>query len=213
MERGDFEVREDCLSLLDGLPILRIDQAVVEIAETYIRHHLMPGDPVGDAMHLALASFYRCNFLATWNCRHLANPNKFDHIRRLNAIEIGCSSLPKKQLGLPNKPMQRTGLRPAVASAWRYVATTECFTFSREPPTIIKEAHFETLYVETERDAGLDCRRYSFVSEVYHPADQSCEPERSRYTTKGRRADVRTLEGVSRRFLRCLGKLIRRTLP
>ena len=40
----------------------------------------------GDAMHLALASFHKCEFLATWNCRHLANANKFAHIRRVNTL-------------------------------------------------------------------------------------------------------------------------------
>ena len=38
------------------------------------------------ADHLALASFYNCDMLVTWNCRHLANANKTDHIRRVNAL-------------------------------------------------------------------------------------------------------------------------------
>lgn len=44
----------------------------------------MPNDPGGDAFHLAIASFHRCDFLVTWNCRHIANANKFGHIRRVN---------------------------------------------------------------------------------------------------------------------------------
>ena len=50
-----------------------------------MRHHLMPGAQ-GDALHLALASYHRCDFLVTWNCRHLANANKFGHIRRINVV-------------------------------------------------------------------------------------------------------------------------------
>ena len=46
----------------------------------------MPRDPKGDALHLAVASYHRCDFLATWNCRHLANPNKFSHVRRVNSM-------------------------------------------------------------------------------------------------------------------------------
>ena len=46
----------------------------------------MPRDPVGDALHLALASFHKCDFLLTWNCLHLANANKFGHIRRINGM-------------------------------------------------------------------------------------------------------------------------------
>ena len=46
----------------------------------------MPDDPVGDALHLAIASYHKCDFLLTWNCRHLANANKFGHIRRVNTL-------------------------------------------------------------------------------------------------------------------------------
>lgn len=46
----------------------------------------MPADPAGDALHLALASYHRCDFLVTWNCKHLANANKFGHIRRVNGL-------------------------------------------------------------------------------------------------------------------------------
>jgi len=46
----------------------------------------MPRDPAGDAAHLALASFYKCDYLLTWNCAHLANANKIGHIRRVNAL-------------------------------------------------------------------------------------------------------------------------------
>ena len=46
----------------------------------------MPSQAMGDAAHLALASFYKCDFLVTWNCQHLANANKFDHIRRINSL-------------------------------------------------------------------------------------------------------------------------------
>jgi len=46
----------------------------------------MPADPRGDALHLAVASFHKADFLLTWNCNHIANPNKFDHIRRVNTM-------------------------------------------------------------------------------------------------------------------------------
>ncbi len=74
------------LALVQDLPLLTIDAAVAEIVETYIRHRLMPAAPGGDALHLALASYHKCDFLVTWNCRHLANANKFGHIRRINTM-------------------------------------------------------------------------------------------------------------------------------
>ena len=74
------------LALVDALPLVPIVPAIAEIVQAYIRHRLMPADPGGDALHLALASYHRCDFLVTWNCRHLANANKFDHIRRVNVL-------------------------------------------------------------------------------------------------------------------------------
>ena len=44
----------------------------------------MPKDFEGDAMHLAFASYFKIDFLLTWNCNHLANANKKQHIRMLN---------------------------------------------------------------------------------------------------------------------------------
>ena len=57
----------------------------------------MPQDPLGDAFHLAIASFYRVDALLTWNLAHLANPNKFDYIVEINH-ELG---LPTPELTTP----------------------------------------------------------------------------------------------------------------
>ena len=65
---------------------LDINESIADIVEIYISHQLMPNDPAGDALHLAIASFHKCDFLITWNCRHLANANKFGHIRRINTL-------------------------------------------------------------------------------------------------------------------------------
>ena len=86
LEGGDNPSRADCLSLMAPLQLVAIDAAVIDIVGAYIAHHVMPADPAGDALHLALASFHRCDFLVTWNCRHLANANKFGHIRRVNVL-------------------------------------------------------------------------------------------------------------------------------
>ena len=46
----------------------------------------MPNNHFGNALHLALASYYKCDFLLTWNCKHIANANKFQHIQNINSI-------------------------------------------------------------------------------------------------------------------------------
>jgi hypothetical protein len=74
------------LALVRDLPVLPVEPAIAEIVQAYIRHKVMPADPAGDALHLALASYHKCDFLVTWNCRHLANANKFGSIRRVNTL-------------------------------------------------------------------------------------------------------------------------------
>jgi hypothetical protein len=77
---------ESALDLVKGLPVLEADEAVDETVQFYFEHRLMPQGTFGDAVHLALASLHKCDFLVTWNCKHLANANKFDHIRRVNGL-------------------------------------------------------------------------------------------------------------------------------
>jgi predicted nucleic acid-binding protein len=78
--------RESALELVKTLPVLEADEAVEETVQFYLEHKLMPEGTFGDAVHLALASLHKCDFLLTWNCKHLANANKFDHIRRINGL-------------------------------------------------------------------------------------------------------------------------------
>lgn len=86
LEGGAYPSREDALALVQDLPLVEVTLAVAEIVESYIQHRVMPAEPTGDALHLALASFHKCDFLVTWNCLHLANANKFGHIRRVNQL-------------------------------------------------------------------------------------------------------------------------------
>lgn len=84
LEQGDYPNREKALRLLTDVGVLPFEPLIVDIVNTYIRRLVMPADPAGDALHLALASYHKCDFLLTWNCRHLANANKFPHIRHVN---------------------------------------------------------------------------------------------------------------------------------
>jgi hypothetical protein len=86
LRRGDYPTKVQCLELLGLVPLLPIEPIVENIVARYVENHVMPRDPSGDALHLAIASYHRCDFLVTWNCRNLANANKFGHIRQLNTL-------------------------------------------------------------------------------------------------------------------------------
>ena len=83
-ERSPEPKRSQSLELLAPLPLLDDVEAVDEIVAAYLKHQLMPRDAACDARHLVLATFHGCAILATWNCRHIANANKQEHIRRVN---------------------------------------------------------------------------------------------------------------------------------
>ena len=84
--RGDYPNKDAVLKLVSSLPLVPVEPAITDIVRAYIQHKVMPQDPVGDALHLALASYHKCDFLLTWNCQNLANANKFGHIRRVNVM-------------------------------------------------------------------------------------------------------------------------------
>jgi predicted nucleic acid-binding protein len=84
LEDGEYETRELSVQLLDDIERLEIVDVLADIIDVYLSNKLMPRDRMGDALHLALASFYKCDFLMTWNCHHIANANKFEHIRIIN---------------------------------------------------------------------------------------------------------------------------------
>jgi predicted nucleic acid-binding protein len=84
LEQGDYPYQEQCLELVSDIPVLEVNEEIEEIVEVYLAHHLMPRHPAADAVHLAFASYYRIDYLLTWNCKHLANARKEGHLKRIN---------------------------------------------------------------------------------------------------------------------------------
>ena len=88
LRRGTGENTARRISLLNDVELVEITQQVEDVARIYIERLVMPNDPGGDAIHLAAASVHRTDVLLTWNCLHLANPSKIEHIRLVN-YELG----------------------------------------------------------------------------------------------------------------------------
>lgn len=82
---------EKVTALTEQVPILEDVPEIKGIVKVYLENRLMPADDFGDAAHLAIASFYSIDFLLTWNCIHLANANKVEHIRKIN-MRLGLLS-------------------------------------------------------------------------------------------------------------------------
>lgn len=56
---GAYPAQSECVDLVSDLPVLSVENEVLEIAEAYQARRLMPKEPLADAIHLALASYYR----------------------------------------------------------------------------------------------------------------------------------------------------------
>ena len=91
LRRGSEQITLNRISLLEDVELFDPTVEISQIAQIYMERLIMPQDPQGDALHLAIASFHRVDTLLTWNCTHLANPNKFDFITRINQ-ELGLAT-------------------------------------------------------------------------------------------------------------------------
>ena len=102
---GTSEKTQDRVDLVENLEMLSISPRIRRITQTYINRLIMPQDPFGDALHLAIASFYNVDALLTWNYKHIANLNKIYRIRQVNQ-ELGLPTpdlvTPLNYLGVDN---------------------------------------------------------------------------------------------------------------
>jgi predicted nucleic acid-binding protein len=85
LNKGNYPKKNEILEFVNKLEKLEPNPEIRGIIKVYIQNALMPKDEMGDALHLAYASFYKIDFLLTWNCNHLANANKRQHVRILNS--------------------------------------------------------------------------------------------------------------------------------
>jgi predicted nucleic acid-binding protein len=72
--RGDVAAAARRLAELEGVEVLGLDENVRELARRFVENRLIPAEAVEDALHVAVATAHGMDFLLTWNCRHIANP-------------------------------------------------------------------------------------------------------------------------------------------
>ena len=84
IERIEEPHRSGYLNLLGGLHDLELVDEVAILAEGYIARGIFHRKFMADAVHVALASFHKIDYLVTWNFGHLANVRKQARIRMFN---------------------------------------------------------------------------------------------------------------------------------
>ena len=83
LSHPNFRCREAALEFVHALPLLPITDEVRGMAEALVREKAMPGPVAGDAVHVAVATVHGVDYVLSWNVRHLANPSKTDHLRKI----------------------------------------------------------------------------------------------------------------------------------
>jgi predicted nucleic acid-binding protein len=84
LERVAEPHRSGYLKLIQPIEELEIAEEVAILAEGYVSRGIFQRRFMADAMHVALASFYKIDYLVTWNFGHLANVRKQARIRLFN---------------------------------------------------------------------------------------------------------------------------------
>jgi predicted nucleic acid-binding protein len=84
LERISEPHRTGYLNLVKPLKHLELSEEVAILAEGYISRGIFHRKFIGDAVHVALASYHKIDYLVTWNFGHLANVRKQARIRLFN---------------------------------------------------------------------------------------------------------------------------------
>lgn len=72
--RGDAAAASLRLKLIHELPEIPLTATALDLAQDLTRALQLPARASADAAHVALAAVAKCEYLVTWNCKHIANP-------------------------------------------------------------------------------------------------------------------------------------------
>jgi len=84
LERMPDTRKASYLRLIEGLPRLEISDEAAILAEGYIARGIFHRKYIADALHVALASYHKIDFLVTWNFGFVANVHRQARVRLFN---------------------------------------------------------------------------------------------------------------------------------
>jgi len=84
LERMEEPHRSAYLKLVSPFEQLELVEEVAILADGYIDRGIFHRKYIADAIHFALASFHKIDYVVTWNFGHLANVRKQARLRLFN---------------------------------------------------------------------------------------------------------------------------------
>ncbi|MBK9249654.1 MAG: type II toxin-antitoxin system VapC family toxin [Ignavibacteria bacterium] len=71
---GDVNAAARRLTLIDGIPLLDMDNSILLLAQKLVDSGHIPVKVQEDAIHIAIASVHGMDYILSWNCKHIVNP-------------------------------------------------------------------------------------------------------------------------------------------
>jgi hypothetical protein len=99
---GDAVLAKKRLDLMANIPVLALTSGILKVADSLVAEKAIPRKAAGDALHIAIATGYACEYLLTWNCRHIANAEIQRTARlvvRRHGFELPAICTPEELMG------------------------------------------------------------------------------------------------------------------
>lgn len=106
ISKGDIEAIPARLELAKNIEKLPLDEATIRLAERYVKALHLPKKAEVDALHIAVASIHKVDYLLSWNMKHIVNSH---NIRKLidfnvkNKIHNVVITTPKMFMGVKDE--------------------------------------------------------------------------------------------------------------
>lgn len=71
---GDASAAQRRLDALSGIPLLDLNAETLTLAKELVNLNIVPEKASVDALHISIATMHMVDYLLTWNCKHIANP-------------------------------------------------------------------------------------------------------------------------------------------
>ena len=81
--RGDGVMARARGALLSNVRLLLVTDDVIKLASKLVLEGIVPAKAASDAIHIAVASVHRIDYLVTWNFKHIANPFSRERLRKV----------------------------------------------------------------------------------------------------------------------------------
>ena len=65
--------------------VIELSSEAIELADTYLKHHILTHNYRDDARHIAIATVAGTDLVVSWNFKHIVH---FEKIQKFNAVNI-----------------------------------------------------------------------------------------------------------------------------